>query len=148
MEYSGSDWLKRNLSYGANREMGQNEISQLGMDVADLLGELFYGIYHIESRQLNRVDWSDPRCISISIGWRSWSTIDDSTLTRLVFLAHHRAIRVNVDASTHRYIKLLFHQRKRGTDGMRCHPTLDEAVKRFMSTVSLPEYTETLKEGE
>ena len=127
--------------------MTQREVSQLGLDVADLLGELFYGIYHIEQRHLDRVDWSNPTHIVISIGWRSWSTTDDNNLTRLVFLAHHRAIRVGLDASTHKYIKLIFHQRQRGTDGMRCHPTLEQAVEKFKASVSLPEYTKEL-EGE
>ena len=143
MEYSGSDWLKRHLNY-----QKQPEPSQLGCDVADLLGELFYGIYHIDQKQLDKVEWSNNCHIVISIGWRSWSSIDDNNLTRLVFLAHHTAIRVGLDASTHKFIKLIFHQRKRGTDGMRCHPTIDEAVERFKQNVSMPEYTEQLKESD
>lgn len=142
MRYSGSDWLIKNMSYANNRTMAQKEISQLGRDVADLLGELFYGIYHIDSKALDRVDWSNNHHIVISLGYKSWSTVDDSTLTRLVFLAHHRALRVSIDAATHGYVRLMFHQRKRGNDSMRCHPTIDEALERFKATVSMPEYSE------
>ena len=142
MEYSGSDWLERHLE----ATKPGVKMSQLGIDVADLLGELFFGIYHINTKWLDKVDWSNKRFIVISIGWRSWATTDYDELTRLVFLAHHRAIRVDIDAATNKFIRLLFHQRKRGKDGMRCHPTLDEAVARFKSHVSLPEYTDVLEE--
>ena len=123
-------------------------MSDLGRAVADLLGELFSGIYHLNDNALRKVEWSNTHHIIFYLSWRTMSTIDDSYLTRLVFLAHHLAIRVEIRACNMQGVQLMFHQRKRGTDGMRCHPTLDEAVEAFKRYVSLPEYHEALTKGE
>jgi hypothetical protein len=139
--YSGSNWIEHSL----RPKEGDNlvKLSQLGRDVADLLGELFLGIYHLPSNRLLKVEWDNNYCIEITIGWEDWSTIDFDVLTRLVFLAHHRAIRVDMDASTHNYMKLRFWQRNRSGDYYHRHPTLREAVEKFEKTVTLPEYVDT-----
>jgi hypothetical protein len=134
--YAGASWIKDSLKYW---EIG-SEISPLGRDVANLLGELFVGIYHVDTKMLRRVDWSNDQHIEISLGWKSFSTYDSDYLTRLVFLAHHMALRVELSASTHHYVKLLFHRRKRGGAWHQRHPTLDEAVAQFKEQVTFPEY--------
>ena len=135
-EYSGSDWIERQLKC----DNPHIQMSQLGQDVADLLGELYCGIYHLDLKQLFKVDWTNKYYIEISIGWKPFATVDYDELTRLVFLAHHRAIRVELSAATHKYIHLIFHQRKRIGDYAHRHPTLDEAVDDFKKHVSLPEF--------
>jgi hypothetical protein len=137
MNYSGSDWIKSSMRY-------PKEMSPLGIKVADLLGELFYGIYHLDLKRLWAVDWSNNSYIEISIGWHSFSTVDYDELTRLVFLAHHMAVRIQIDAATHKYLRLMFHQRCRFGDYAHRHPTLDEAVAAFKETVSVPEYHESI----
>lgn len=140
--YSGSDWLQENI-----RAKGQKmQVSPLGKDVADLLGELFYGIYHISPKALNKTDWSNPIWIEITIGYQDFSTTDFDTLTRLVFLAHHMAIRVSLDAVARQHIRLIFHRRERAGDYSRRHPYLEEAVKRFKDSVSLPEYDKEVED--
>ena len=134
--YSGSDWLESNLKY----VHPDTVISPLGRDVADLLGELFYGIYHLDNKALYKVDWSNNHHIIISICFQDWSTINCSNLTRLVFLAHHMALRVNMKASTHNYMQLMFHKRGRSGNFTQRHPTLDEAVSTFKANVTIPEY--------
>lgn len=134
--YAGADWLETNIKY---MKPGVT-ISPLGRQVADLLGELFLGLYHLDSKTISRVDWSDTFCVEVSIGWKDWATYDFDNLTRLVFLSHHMAIRVSMDASKHGWMKLMFWQRSR--DGSLCkrHPSLDEAVRKFKESVSIPEY--------
>ncbi len=133
--YAGAGWLKANLKY---LKPG-TEISKFGERVADLLGELFYGIYYLDNSTLRRADWSNNCWIEISFRPNGMSTYDYDYLTRLVFLAHHLAIRVEVDPCNMRYIQLRFHPRDREGDYARRHPFLDEAVARFKKDVNLPE---------
>lgn len=137
-KYSGADWLVKNMAYVHPGLVA----SPLGMAVADLLGELFYGINHLPNNVINKVDWSDPSVILITIGWEDWSTFDFSTLTRLVFLAHHLAIRVDLTPVKYNYMRIMFHQRQRTGNIFQRHPTLQEAVDRFNDEVKLPEFME------
>jgi len=135
-EYAGVDWLEKHLEY-VNPDL---VISPLGRKVADFLGELFYGIYHLDPRALNRVDWANNHQVIVSIGHQDWSTFDFSNLTRLVFLAHHMALRVNIRGAKSNYIQLMFHDRQRKGDLYNRHPTIDEAVSTFKNNVTFPEY--------
>jgi hypothetical protein len=118
------------------------KISPLGWEVAELLGELFYGIYHLDHKALKRTDWSNNSFIEFSLGWQCLATFDIDGLTRLVFLAHHRGIRIEVQGSKANYLKLLFHKRKRKGNIYQRHPTLAEAVAKFRIDVTMPEYLE------
>jgi hypothetical protein len=131
--YSGADWIKKSMMY-------PKEMSELGKNVADLLGELFYGIYHLGSNQLRKVDWSNKHYIEFILGWKTLSTFDFDELTRLVFLAHHMAIRVEISPHAFNFIMLRFHQRQRNSDFALRHPTLDKAVTTFKTNVTIPEY--------
>lgn len=140
-KYAGSDWLLLQLRYLNPDKNPEALLSDLGQNVANLLGELFCGIYHLDHKALYRVDWSNNICIVFSLGWHQLATVDFDELTELVFLAHHMAIRVSIEASTHKYLKLIFHQRTRIGGYSERHPTLDEAVAIFKKNVSIPEYT-------
>ncbi|HZU87408.1 MAG TPA: hypothetical protein VFF78_07985 [Anaerolineaceae bacterium] len=133
MEYAGAEWIERQLA--CNTPLVQ--MSPLGHDVADLLGELFRGIYHIEHQAL-RVDWSNKQCISINID-RALATFDFRDLTHLVFLAHHLCLRVEIEPCNFRFLRILFWRRSRDGDISKRHPTLREAVERFEEHVSIPE---------
>lgn len=135
-QYSGSGWIKESMHHD-NKEFS---ISPLGEAVADLLGELFCGIYHVDAGALRRVDWANNHHVSISIGWKDWATCDFDLLTRLVFLAHRMALRVSMEPTRSKYVRLLFHQRTRRGSGWQRHPTLAEAVATFEQNVSVPEY--------
>jgi hypothetical protein len=135
-KFAGADWVKTEMSY---KNPGL-VMSVLGTNVADFLGELFQGIYHLDPVALKKVDWENNSFIEVSIGWTNWSTVDYDNLSTLVFLAHHMALRVGIEASTHKYMKLIFHQRSRSGKFYQKCPTLDEAVKTFKETVNLPEF--------
>ena len=147
-EHSGADWIKAQLPHVNKNRQGiaanpNAEMSPLGEAVATLLGQLFEGIYHLDHKALYKVDWRNPSYIEFSLGWQMLSTTDYDRLSRLVFLAHHLAIRVSIEAGARKHLHLLFHQRERGPDRNHCHPTLDQAVQNFkaeMDRNQIPEY--------
>lgn len=118
--YAGADWL---------RKTARVEVSPLGAVVADILGDLFGGLYHL-SQEVRETKWSDPWCIEVRLkgfGF-TFSTFDGGTLTNLVFLAHDRCVRIEISPMSRSSLLLRFHQRKRiGGMGQR-HPTLEQAV--------------------
>lgn len=132
--HGGAEHIKAALG----REKTPRAASPLGVAVADLLGEWAGGLYHLDGAALMRADWSNPRWIRVVVGV-SPSTCDRNDLTRLVFLAHHLCLRVEVGAAAPRYLELFFHPRRRDGSLSGGHPTLAEAVTVFQDNVSLPE---------
>jgi len=119
--YAGSDWIRKSL--------GVKDISPLGEAVADLVGQVFLGIYHLPTAALKKVEWDDDYIIRLVIG-KSLCTVDNNELTRLVVLAHDRLIRVDIEGAAPRYLRLIFHQRtaREGSLTERC-PTMEEHIK-------------------
>lgn len=118
-----SDVVKNHLQYWTDKPP-----SPVGIQVAELLGT-WHGLHHFDQREMERVEWWNPRFIEIR--WAgSLSTFDFNELTRLVFLAHDRCIRVEIQPQSNRYLKLLFHPRK-SRDGRMTerHPNLEQAVE-------------------
>jgi len=115
--FAGADWVKKNL---------KRELSPLGVKVADVLGEVFRGIYHLPDGPLLRAKWDDAFCIDISVR-DGLATYDFDELTRLVFACHDACIRCEICSSAPRYLKLRFHNRKRNASVYERHPTLFDA---------------------
>lgn len=122
MKYAGADWVKRSMKV--------DNMSKVGEAAADLLGDVFLGIYHLDGHQLRKVDWSDDHAISIVIGWNDFSTFDGDILTRIVVLAHDRMMRVEVNPHTFHHLRLLITKRRSRTGSTyeRC-PTLEDHIK-------------------
>lgn len=135
--YAGAEWIEENLR--AKRKGQPVVISSIGRKAADLLGELFEGIYHLDQKMLMKTDWANNIWITISISYESLSTIDFNRLTTLVFLAHHLALRVTVEGGARKHLWVTFHERQRGGSFYEDHPTLDQAVELFKRTVTLEE---------
>jgi hypothetical protein len=108
------------------RQCQVSAISPLGERVAELLDDLFGGIYHLEGAEL--VDWANDHHIEVRVAYKEWATFDSNLLTRLVFLAHDRCLRLSVSPRSHRALTLLFYPRQRGGRIDERHPTLEEAV--------------------
>ena len=123
--FQGSGWVKAALK--------PKEMSELGEKVADLLGDLFAGIYHLDDDKLKNVDWGSTHHIEYPLGWKQLSTYNNSLLTLLVLMAHQRALRVTIAPRSNKYITLLFHPRKSGMehDFFERHPTIEEAINTF-----------------
>lgn len=137
--YAGADWLQENIEAWnrLNPQKPPKRLGELGKRVADFLGQWEYGIYHLDYKALLRVDWNNERFIEIAISYKTLSTCDFDNLTRLVFLAHQTALRVEIMPLSPRSLKFLFHGRQNNdlTDRHTYHPTLSEAVKRFSQQV-------------
>jgi hypothetical protein len=118
--YAGASWIRRSL---------KKETSPLGEAVANLLGRVFLGIYHLPIRSLEKVDWINPLWIEIILG-QDLSTIDGCHLTALVVLAHDKMIRVSIEGVGPGYMRLRFHQRNTRT-GSICEqcPTIEDHIK-------------------
>ena len=134
MEYAGADWINKSLLHGENVI-----ISDLGRDVADLLGEVFKGIYHLDFRALHRVNWADDYVICFVLSYTPLATYDFNLLTMLVFLCHHMAIRLEIYPVAPGRLEMQFHRRNRTGDQYHRHPRLQEAVDLFNKFVSIPE---------
>src|SRR3989337_2308019 len=72
-----------------------------------------------------------------SHGWSGQTPIISNSI--LVVLAHDRAIRVQIDAATHKYLRLMFHQRERGDSLMTQCPTLEDHIKRIRDYYAVAE---------
>ena len=95
--YAGAEWLKRALK--------NIQISEFGVKVAELLGDLYYGIYHVRISKLRKVDWKNDRWIEIVLP-DTFSTFDADNLTRLVVLCHDRLIRCEIRGAGPGHTKL------------------------------------------
>lgn len=117
--FAGADWVKAHP--------GKPDVSPLGELVADLLGDMYAGIYHIE-RSLRKVDWSEQDCLSVTLPG-GMATVDHDLLTRLVYLAHERALRVELEGVGPGYLRLTFWQRERGRRTVTECPSLREHIE-------------------
>lgn len=93
----------------------------------EFFGEFFLGKHHIPA---TIHEWGEGWCINIS---RDLATFDFDDLTRLVFLAHDRCVRVSVSGdSGPRMIRICIWQRNtRSPDGAFYdrHPTIEQALE-------------------
>ncbi len=124
-------------------------MSPLGRRVADLLGQLFAGMYHLQSNITSKPDWSNERCIAVSVPIHNMGTYDFSGLTMLVVLCHDAAIRCELQASAFGYVKLCFSQRQRYGGCTERHPTMEQATAKIREKFAIPELTfNPSKDGE
>jgi hypothetical protein len=119
-KFVGASWIESNL--------GVSNMSNFGREVADLLGDLFGGIYHQDSPSLRKVDWSVESRIELAV-YGPLSTFDNDLLTRFVLLCHERCIRGEISAAAPKYLRLTFTKRY-GRDGDYCdrHPDMETAI--------------------
>lgn len=131
--YAGAAWIQSNLGPG-------KLMSEIGVKAADLLGDLFLGIYHLDMKEIDSADWTNHFWIQIklrSIG-HNWATHDGDLLTRLVLLAHDRCIRVSIEPTSKHYLLVQFHSRQRTGPMGRRHPTLEEHITQLRAAYGEP----------
>ena len=113
----GAAWLKANF---------QCEMSPLGVAVADLLGDVWEGIYHLNNSGLQKADWSNKDTVAVTLRVEL-ATIDADLLTRLVVLCHDRMLRLNIQGVGPGYLRFRFHQREKRNGRMyERYPTLED----------------------
>jgi len=119
VRYAGSEWVAANLKL---------TLSPFAVKVANILGEIYRGIYHLETGALKKAEWTHPYRVRVAVPDDSLATFDFDGMTQLVFLAHDQCVRVQLDQSGPRQIGLVFSEREREGGMSRRHPTLEDAV--------------------
>jgi hypothetical protein len=119
MNDHGERWIGASL---------RRSMSDFGRKVANLLDDLYDGIYHIE-REVRRVDWEHDRWITICVHDSHYSTFDAAMLTRLVILCHDHCIRCEVQSAGFHRLKLCFSPRQREGQIYDRHPTIESAIE-------------------
>lgn len=90
--FCGADWLEPAL-----KRRGKT-ISPFGRRVADILGQVVQGIYHIEEEAL-AADWSRDYCVTLKVrgGYLGRvCTWDGNLMTILVVACHDAAVRLDI----------------------------------------------------
>lgn len=126
-KYKGAEWLAAQFAAIAKMRGGaERQISEHGRRVADLLGELLFGLYHLNKTSLYKAEWHNNHYIQVTMRGEL-STWDYNNLTRIVFLAHAFGMRVGIEGAANGYLRLRFIN----PEGASKHPTIDAAVERF-----------------
>ena len=105
-------------------------VSDAGARCAELVETWVGGLHHFPEGQkaLRKTDWSGEYVTFLVYG--SIATFDHDQITRLVFLAHDHAIRVEIQPAM-RYLRILLHPRAREGNMSLRHPTLEAAVEAY-----------------
>lgn len=123
VKYAGAEWL---------RQRGK-EVSPFGALVADILGQVYRGIYHIE-RDVMRTKWGDGIQVDMTTRVHNLGTFASSELTELVVLCHDHGVVLDVMPRSAHTLRLLFTKRVSG------HPTLDKHMADIRIHVGLQDF--------
>lgn len=119
MKFAGANWIQ---------DSQKKALSDFGVQVADLIGQLTSGIYHVAD-EVRKVDFESDYYIEWRTRW-PLATTDSDGLTQLVVLAHDRCIRVEIAACSQWTVKVLFTPRVRGDQHWsRTHPDIEPHVQ-------------------
>lgn len=89
----------------------------------NVLAIAYRGLHHVDMRRAKE----EPGYFSVCV-FNGVSTYDFDTLTRLVVAAHDECVRLEIDGASHRYLRLIFHDRKREGGISERHPTMEDAI--------------------
>lgn len=130
-KFAGADWLVESLRPA-------KPPSKLGLLVADILGQVFRGLYHLDNGStLRKPYWHAERYIEVNV-YGSLATYDSDELTTLVLACHEQAVRLEIRSGGPHHVKLCFSPRVRGsTSLMERHPDIDEAVAVYRRHLAL-----------
>jgi hypothetical protein len=100
IKHSGADWMAKQDCFKSP--------SAFGIKVADMLGQVYLGIYHISgSVTSKKVDWQNDSEISVTIS-SELATFDGPDLTFLIFCCIEADVSVEVSGAFKGYTKLRF----------------------------------------
>jgi hypothetical protein len=103
--------------------------SLLGRTVAEALGYVYRGLYHLPTGSLKRATWRDERCVSINVPGFDMASWDGARLTQLVVVSHDLGLRLEISPAGPRHLKLRFSQRTTREGSISCRlPTLEDHV--------------------
>jgi hypothetical protein len=108
IKHSGADWMAKQDCFKSP--------SALGVKVADILGQVYLGIYHIsDSVTSKKVDWQNDSDISVTIS-SELATFDGADLTFLILCCVQAGVPVEVSGASKSYMKLRFTNGDRSID--------------------------------
>lgn len=134
--YAGADWIARSL---------KKSLSPFGVIVADILGFVYRGIYHIDTSRLEKVNWGNADHITITLRPNGMSTFDGRVLTDLVIACHDCFVRLSIEPCNGQYLRLLFSQRVPaglGVSTMESQPSIEwqlDTVRTLFRVSEAPE---------
>jgi hypothetical protein len=135
MAYAGADWLKQNLVYAVERgakvkgKPVRSDVSPLGATVAEALGFVYRGLYHLPWPPLERAEWWNDQRVEVSVSDDDLATWDWNLLTVLVVVCHDLGLRLAVHSGGPRRLKLYFTQRTaREGDISKRMPTIEDQI--------------------
>jgi hypothetical protein len=100
IKHSGADWMAKQDCFKSP--------SALGVKVADILGQVYLGIYHISGAvTAKKVDWQNECEISITIS-SELATFDGAELTFLILCCIESGVSVQIYGAFKGYLKLTF----------------------------------------
>ena len=124
------------MNIAMKQKSDKDILSMSGKERAlNVLAYAFDGLHHAGKWKVHHE--SNPKFVFIETNkYGALSTFDFNVLTRLVFAAHHWCVRAEVGPSGPGMVKIRLHPRS-NRDGTFCerHPSLDEAVSNFNSTL-------------
>lgn len=122
------------------RSAGVTAISPFGARVAELLDVWLLGIYHYHGAAA--LDWSNDSWFEMRYH-QAMSTYDDRSLTRLVFLAHDMALRVEISPHSRQNVMIRIHPREHAARELWTHhPTIEQAVAHWRERWPIPAESE------
>lgn len=114
IKHSGADWMQDKIVFA--------NASKLAVKVADVLGQVYLGIYHIDDAVLlKKVDWKNENEISVTVSGEL-ATFDGCELTLLIFCCVKARVSVQLSGAFKGYTKLTFRE-----DGQRVDLTQQSA---------------------
>lgn len=98
-KYAGADWL---------RESKKINLSDFGSTVADIVGQVEQGIYHIgDCLNYKGTDWTSDRSIQLPI-WGDLATFDFNRLTSLALCCAAAKVQVSISGFSRSDMRLTF----------------------------------------
>lgn len=96
-------------------------------EAIEFFSEFYGGEHHIPNCEVKQFGYG--WCVHHDRG--DMATYDFSNLTRLVFMAHDKCIRVSVEAIRNGIIRIAIWKRDREGSIDQRHPTLEQAIETF-----------------
>lgn len=119
-KYSGADWLASAMHL---------ELPPFAARVADIVGQVYRGIYHLNARDLRASTWGED-CCTVRV-WGDLATFDAPHLTELVVLCHDACIRLDISPRGMHHFELMFHPRKPKGAIHERHPSIEAAIAQI-----------------
>jgi hypothetical protein len=100
IKHSGADWMAKQDCFKSP--------SALGVKVADILGQVYLGIYHISDEVTSKkVDWQNGSDVSVTV-YGELATFDGEELTWLILCCVEAGVSVQISGAFKGYTKLTF----------------------------------------